>query len=102
MANRYNRPMISRARQRAGRKKQLFIGGGALAALAVIVLVILLLQKGGGPALTGKLMLLLLDKKKLQGSTGILTMQEGRIRFYPNGSESPSADRSLIYTKARG
>ena len=60
------------------------------------------LQKGGGPALTGKLMLLLLDKKKLQGSTGILTMQEGRIRFYPNGSESPSADRSLIYTKARG
>ena len=32
----------------------------------------------------------------------ILTMQEGRIRFYPNGSESPSADRSLIYTKARG
>ena len=32
----------------------------------------------------------------------IRLLQEGRIRFYPNGSESPSADRSLIYTKARG
>ena len=46
MANRYNRPMISRARHRAVRKKQLIIGGGALVALLVIALVIFLLPKG--------------------------------------------------------
>ena len=57
------------------------------------------LQKGGGPALTGKLLLLLLEKKQLQGSTGILMIREGRMLFYPNGSEVPSADRSLIYVK---
>ncbi len=57
------------------------------------------LQKGGGPALTGKLLLLLLEKKQLQGSTGILMMREGRILFYPNGSEVPSADRSMIYVR---
>lgn len=59
------------------------------------------LQKGGGPALTGKLLLLLLEKKQLQGSTGILMIREGRILFYPNGSEMPSADRSMIYIKQR-
>ena len=57
------------------------------------------LQKGGGPALTGKLLLLLLEKKQLQGSTGVLMIREGRILFYPNGSEVPSADRSMIYVK---
>ena len=59
------------------------------------------LQKGGGPAITGKLLLLLLEKKQLQGSTGILMIKEGRILFYPTGSEVPSADRSLIYVKQR-
>ena len=59
------------------------------------------LQKGGGPALTGKLLLLLLEKKQLQGSTGILMIREGHILFYPNGSEVPSVDRSMIYVKQR-
>ena len=57
------------------------------------------LQKGGGPALTGKLMLLLLEKKQLQGSTGILMIREGRILFYPKGSEVPSVDRSMNYVR---
>ena len=57
------------------------------------------LQKGGGPALTGKLMLMLLEKKQLQGSTGILMIREGKILFYPNGSEMPSAERTMIYVK---
>ena len=57
------------------------------------------LQKGGGPALTGKLLLLLLEKKQLQGSTGILMIREGKILFYPNGSEMPSAERSMIYVR---
>ena len=59
------------------------------------------LEKGGGPALTGKLLLLLLEKKQLQGSTGILMIREGRILFYPNGSEKASVDRSVIYEKKR-
>lgn len=57
------------------------------------------LQKGGGPVITGKLLLMLLDRKQLQGSTGILMMKETKILFYPNGSETPSAERSMIYVK---
>ena len=49
--------------------------------------------------MTGKLLLLLLEKKQLQGSTGILMIKEGKILFYPNGSEVPSAERSMIYVK---
>ena len=59
------------------------------------------LEKGGGPALTGKLVQLLLEKKQLQGSTGILMMKEGHLLFYPNGSEIPSVDRSMVYIKQR-
>ena len=57
------------------------------------------LVKGGGPVMTGKLVQLLLEKRQLQGSTGILMIREGHLLFYPNGSEKPSADRSLIYVK---
>ncbi len=59
------------------------------------------LERGGGPALTGKLLLLLLEKKQLQGSTGILAIRDGKILFYPNGNETPSVNRSLIYVKQR-
>jgi DNA topoisomerase-3 len=44
-------------------------------------------------------MTMLLEKKQLQGSTGILMLREGRILFYPNGSETPSVNRSLIYER---
>ena len=57
------------------------------------------LERGGGPTLTEKLLLLLLEKKQLQGSTGMLMLREGRIVFYPNGSEVPSVNRSLAYVK---
>ena len=47
MANRYNRPMMSRARRRSMNRKRLMIGGGALAALVLVaVLVVLILPKG--------------------------------------------------------
>ena len=59
------------------------------------------LEKGGGPALTGKLVQLLLEKKQLQGSTGILMIREGHLLFYPNGSERPSVDRPMVYIKQR-
>ena len=57
------------------------------------------LVKGGGPELTDKLMVLLLEKKELHGSTGILMIREGRILFYPNGSEVPSVNRPMIWEK---
>lgn len=59
------------------------------------------LEKGGGPALTGKLVQLLLEKKQLQGSTGILMIREGHLLFYPNGSERPSVDRPMVYIRQR-
>ena len=59
------------------------------------------LQRGGGPELTGKLLLLLLEKKQVQGSTGTLMIRDGKILFYPNGSEAPSAARSMIYVRQR-
>ncbi len=57
------------------------------------------LSRGGGPELTEKLLRLLLEKKQLQGSTGLLMLKEGNILFYPTGSETPSVNRSLIYQK---
>ena len=44
-------------------------------------------------------MTMLLEKKQLQGSTGILMLREGRILFYPNGIKTPSVNRSLIYER---
>ena len=57
------------------------------------------LEKGGGPALTAKLISLLLAKRELQGSTGVLSLKEGKILFCPKGQESPSVSRALIYEK---
>ena len=57
------------------------------------------LMNGGGPELTDRLMLLLLEKKELHGSTGVLMIREGRILFYPNGSEVPSVSRPMIWEK---
>ena len=57
------------------------------------------LTRGGGPALDAKLMRLLLEKRQLKGSTGTLMIKEGTIQFYPNGSEVPSVNRSLLYKK---
>ena len=57
------------------------------------------LERGGGPALDTKLVTLLLEKKELKGSTGVLAIRDGTILFIPNGSETPSASRPLIYEK---
>ena len=57
------------------------------------------LQRSGGPALTAKLMTLLLEKKQLQGSTGVLAVADGKILFTPNGSTAPAVSRSLIYER---
>lgn len=57
------------------------------------------LTRGGGPALTDKLLTLLLEKKQLKGSTGTILLHEGKILFYPNGSDMPNVSRSLEYIK---
>ena len=57
------------------------------------------MTRGGGPALTAKLWTQLLDRKELQGSTGILAIRDGKILFIPNGSDTPAVSRSLIYEK---
>ena len=58
-----------------------------------------MLTRGKGPEITEKLLRIILEKKQVKGSTGTITLQEGMLRFYPNGSEAPSAARSLIYEK---
>jgi len=57
------------------------------------------LTRGGGPEMTEKLLKLLLEKKQLQGSTGILALREGRIQFCPNGSQAPTVNRPLIWER---
>ena len=57
------------------------------------------LMRGGGPGITEKLLRLLLEKRQVKGSTGTIQIREGWIRFYPEGSETPSVSRSLAYEK---
>ncbi len=58
-----------------------------------------MLSRGNGPQITEKLLRLILEKGRVKGSTGTIELKEGWLRFYPNGSEAPSASRSLIYEK---
>ena len=55
--------------------------------------------RGGGPMLTEKLLRLLLEKQVVRGSTGAITMLDGAISFFPNGSDRASACRPLTYEK---
>ena len=42
---------------------------------------------------------LLLEKQVVRGSTGAITMLDGAISFFPNGSDRASACRPLTYEK---
>ena len=57
------------------------------------------LTRGGGPELTGRLITMLLDQHALKGSTGTIRIRDGNIQFIPNGSETPSVSRTIIYRK---
>ena len=57
------------------------------------------LTRGGGPELTARLVQLLLEKRQLRGSTGVVVVDEGAIAFYPEGAQSASVQRPLIYQK---
>ncbi|MBR2824472.1 MAG: DNA topoisomerase 3 [Clostridia bacterium] len=58
-----------------------------------------MLARGQGPVLNEKLMRLILEKKQVKGSSGTILLGDGKLSFYPNGSENPSVSRSLIYEK---
>lgn len=57
------------------------------------------LTRGGGPELTAKLVALLLDKRRVQGSTGVVSLTDGKIAFTLNGAAAPSVNRSILYEK---
>ena len=57
------------------------------------------LTRGGGPALTDKLIRLLLEKRTLRGSTGVVSLSEGKITFCPNDRPEPTVSRSILYQK---
>ena len=59
-------------------------------------------DRGKGPELNEKLLRIILEKKQIKGSTGTIVLREGWLRFYPTGSDTPSAARSLIYEKKQG
>ena len=57
------------------------------------------LTRGGGPVLSAKIVSLLLEKRQLQGSTGVIALTGKTIAFYPTGAQEASVTRSLEYTK---
>ena len=58
-----------------------------------------MLTRGQGPELNEKLLRLILEKKEVRGSTGLIQLREGWLRFFPNGSETPSVSRGISYEK---
>ena len=56
-----------------------------------------MLIRGGGPELNEKIMRIILEKRQVTGSTGTIQLQEGRMRFYPKGSEKATVNRTVIY-----
>ena len=60
------------------------------------------LTRGGGPELTDKLVKLLLERKAVQGSTGVVALADQHILFTPSGGSSPTASRSILYQKGHG
>lgn len=57
------------------------------------------LTQGGGPELTAHLVQLLLKSPQVRGSTGIITLADGMIAFFPNGADRASAYRPIVYEK---
>ena len=60
-----------------------------------------MLTRGKGPEINEKLLRMILEKKQVRGSTGTIILQEGWLRFYPAGGESPSVSRSLTYERKK-
>ncbi len=57
------------------------------------------LTRGGGPELTAHLVELLLARRQVQGSTGVLVMNDQVLSFWPTGAASASVTRAIRYEK---
>lgn len=57
------------------------------------------LTKGGGPALNAMLTALLLEKGSVRGSTGVLSIRDGKIAFTPKDAQAPSIQIPIVYQK---
>ncbi|MBE5797257.1 MAG: DNA topoisomerase III [Clostridiales bacterium] len=57
------------------------------------------LTRGGGPELSAKLMQLVLANQVVRGSTGVITIDDRQIAFFPHGSQTASIWRGLTYQK---
>ena len=57
------------------------------------------LKRGGGPLLTEKLVQLVLEKGTVAGSTGTITLSDGKLSFTPKGQDAPSVTFSIVYQK---
>ena len=57
------------------------------------------LTRGGGPLLSEKLVRLLLQQGAVQGSTGVIRLQNEQVTFTPKDAQAPSAVLSVIYRK---
>lgn len=57
------------------------------------------LTRGGGPELSPKLVQLILSNQVVRGSTGVITLDDRQIAFFPHGSDVCSIRRALIYEK---
>jgi len=57
------------------------------------------LVRGGGPVMTAKLVTLLLDKGSVRGSTGVISLSDGKLSFIPGNLQVPSVQCSVAYRK---
>ena len=57
------------------------------------------LKRGGGPQFTQKLVSLLLKNGSVQGSTGVVALQNGTVSFTPKGADQPSVSFPIVYEK---
>ena len=60
------------------------------------------LSRGGGPKLNAAIVTRLLEDKKVEGSTGTVTLSGETVTFTKKGQESPSAAFGVRYQKKKG
>ena len=57
------------------------------------------LVRGGGPQLNEKIVRLLLKDSRVQGSTGLIEMKDGRLTFTRKGEDTPAVSVDVVYEK---
>ena len=57
------------------------------------------LTRGGGPELSARLVQLVIANQVVRGSTGVITIDDRQIAYFPNGATVASVWRALTYTR---